>query len=180
MKSKSVLRKELKNKIQSLSSSERRALENAALSALGKNDLFLNAQTILSFWSLPDEIFTHNFNEIWCEKKRILLPVVIGDELELRQFEGVEKMQKGAFGIMEPQGEAFTDFDSIDLAIIPGVGFSPQGARLGRGKGYYDRLLPNLRCPKIGLALSCQIAEEIPTDEWDISMDKVIFGNGIL
>jgi 5-formyltetrahydrofolate cyclo-ligase len=108
------------------------------------------------------------------------LPVVVGDKLELRQFEGVEKMQKGAFGIMEPQGEAFTDFDSIDLAIIPGVGFSPQGARLGRGKGYYDRLLPNLHCPKIGLALPCQIADEIPTDEWDIPMDEVIFGNGIL
>jgi 5-formyltetrahydrofolate cyclo-ligase len=81
---------------------------------------------------------------------------------------------------MEPQGEAFTDFDSIDLAIVPGVGFSPQGARLGRGKGYYDRLLPNLHCPKIGLALPCQIADEIPTKEWDIFMDEVIFGNGIL
>jgi 5-formyltetrahydrofolate cyclo-ligase len=108
------------------------------------------------------------------------LPVVVGDKLELKQFEGVEKMKKGAFNIMEPQGEAFSDFDSIDLAIIPGVGFSPQGARLGRGKGYYDRLLPNLRCPKIGLALPCQIADEIPTEEWDIPMDEVIFGNGIL
>ena len=180
MKSKSALRKEFKNRIQSLSSSERRTLENAALSNLEKNNLFLTAQTILSFWSLPDEISTHNFNEIWCERKQILLPVVVGDKLELRRFEGVEKMKKGAFGIMEPQGEAFTDFDSIDLAIIPGVGFSPQGARLGRGKGYYDRLLPNLRCPKIGLALPCQIADEIPTEEWDIFMDEVIFGNGIL
>jgi 5-formyltetrahydrofolate cyclo-ligase len=180
MKSKNELRKEIKKKVQTLSILERRNMGNIALSKLEMNKLFQNAQTILSFWSLPDEIFTHNFNEIWCERKQILLPVVVGDKLELRQFEGVEKMQKGAFGIMEPQGEAFTDFDSIDLAIIPGVGFSPQGARLGRGKGYYDRLLPNLHCPKIGLALPCQIADEIPTDEWDIPMDEVIFGNGIL
>ena len=180
MKSKNELRKEIKKKVQTLSILERRNMGNIALSKLEMNKLFQNAQTILSFWSLPDEISTHNFNEIWCERKQILLPVVVGDKLELRRFEGVEKMKKGAFNIMEPQGEAFSDFDSIDLAIIPGVGFSPQGARLGRGKGYYDRLLPNLHCPKIGLALPCQIADEIPTEEWDIPMDEVIFGNGIL
>ena len=180
MKSKNELRKEIKKKVQTLSILERRNMGNIALSKLEMNKLFQKAQTILSFWSLPDEIHTHEFNEKWVHNKKILLPVVIGDELELREFKGVERMKSGAFNIMEPQGELFSDYRKIDLAIIPGVGFSPQGARLGRGKGYYDRLLPNLHCPKIGLALPCQIADEIPTDEWDIPMDEVIFGNGIL
>jgi 5-formyltetrahydrofolate cyclo-ligase len=92
----------------------------------------------------------------------------------------MDTLERGAFGILEPTGEVFLDYNQIELAIVPGMAFDKAGHRLGRGKGYYDRLLPNLHCPKIGLALPCQIADEIPTEEWDIFMDEVIFGNGIL
>ena len=76
---------------------------------------------------------------------------------------------------MEPTGEVFTDYDAIDVAIIPGMAFDEAGHRLGRGKGYYDRFLarvPNLY--KIGLCFSWQVVPHIPCDEHDIRMDRII------
>lgn len=72
-----------------------------------------------------------------------MLPVVNGDDMELKVYSGKECMHKGSYNIYEPQGETFTDLVSIDAAIIPGVSFDRHGNRLGRGKGYYDRFLKN-------------------------------------
>lgn len=76
-----------------------------------------------------------------CEKQ-ILLPVVTGDDLELRVYTGPGDLATGAYGIEEPTGALFTDYDAIDFIVVPGVAFDRNGNRLGRGKGYYDRLLP--------------------------------------
>jgi len=75
----------------------------------------------------------------------------------------------------EPSGELFTDFDRITLAIIPGMAFDHQGNRLGRGKGYYDRLLPQLsHAYKLGLCFPFQLlTEEIPHEPHDCRMDEV-------
>lgn len=62
----------------------------------------------------------------------------------------------------------------IDLAIIPGRAFTRNGKRMGRGGGWYDRLLPKLKCPKWGVAFNCQIKKDVPTDEWDVRMNKVV------
>ena len=77
---------------------------------------------------------------------------------------------------MEPSGGNFTDYAAIDLAIIPGMAFGSKGHRLGRGKGYYDRLLSQLtpKTIKIGLCFPWQRVDYVPTDENDVSMDYVI------
>lgn len=103
----------------------------------------------------------------------MVLPVVTGDELELRRYSGKTDLKKGSFGIDEPTGEIVTDFSSIDVAIIPGVGFDKYGNRLGRGKGYYDRLLPKLQSYNIGVCFSFQVLPEIPTESFDRPMDEV-------
>ena len=136
---------------------------------------FQTAQIVLMYHSLPDEVDTHAFIEKWCKQKTVLLPVVIGNELELRLFQNANELTTGAFGIAEPTGKVFTNFNSIDLAIIPGMAFDRQGNRLGRGKGYYDRLLPKLtNAYKIGICFPYQLVEEVPTEETDVSMHKVI------
>ena len=78
---------------------------------------------------------------------------------------------------MEPQGKDFTELEKIDLAIIPGMAFDKEGNRLGRGKGYYDRLLQQLRdCTiyKIGICFDFQFLDHIPTEPHDIPVDEVI------
>lgn len=106
----------------------------------------------------------------------LLLPTVEGDDLSLHIYEGDHKLDIGmAYGIQESQGPLFTNYSSIDLAIIPGMAFTREGARLGRGKGYYDRLLQHLHCPLIGIAFPFQILPYIPTEPHDIAMNEVFY-----
>lgn len=145
------------------------------LAALEASAAFRAASTLLLYHSLPDEVFTHDFIQRWSQQKQLLLPVVVGDELELRRYTSPADLQIGAFGIEEPTGELFTEYDKIDLAVIPGVAFDRNGNRLGRGKGYYDRLLPHLKgCHKIGICFPYQLVEEVPVEPFDIPMDEVL------
>lgn len=106
-----------------------------------------------------------------------MLPVVVGDELELRIYTGPEDMKTGAYGIEEPIGETFTDYAAIDFIVVPGVAFDRKGNRLGRGKGYYDRLLPRIPSAfKAGICFPFQLVEEVPAEPFDICMDIVISG----
>lgn len=108
--------------------------------------------------------------------KMVLLPTVVGDELELHEYLDEKAFSTSpSFDIQESTGPLFTDYAKIDLAIIPGMAFTPQGDRLGRGKGYYDRLLPQLTCPLIGLAFPFQMVDSIPTEDHDVKMDEVIY-----
>ena len=136
---------------------------------------FQAAQTVLMYYSLPDEVDTHAFIEKWCQKKRVLLPVVVGDELELRMFSSTEELKTGSFGIAEPTGDYFTEYQTIDLVVVPGMAFDKKGNRLGRGKGYYDRLLPKLpNACKLGVCFPYQFVDQVPTEATDIRMDAVI------
>lgn len=136
---------------------------------------FQVAKTVLLYHSLKDEVYTHDFIEKWAVKKRIILPVVVGDVLELRLYTSQNDLCIGAYGIAEPTGQLFTDYDAIDLAVVPGVAFNRTGNRLGRGKGYYDKLLPGISATKVGICFPFQLIEEIPTEKFDICMNTVIF-----
>ena len=135
------------------------------------------AGTLLLYYPLPDEVDVRLLiKDAFESGKKVLLPVVKGDELELHLYEGEASLKEGAFGIMEPTGPLFAPihYDEIELAIIPGMAFDSAGHRLGRGKGYYDRLLPNLRDAKlIGVCFPFQFLEEVPAEAHDISVCKV-------
>lgn len=106
----------------------------------------------------------------------MLLPRVTNDtDMELRRYTGTDDLQKGAFGIMEPIGAVFTDYATIDVAVVPGMAFDRDGHRLGRGKGYYDRFLARIpHVYKIGLCFAWQLVDCVPTDANDIMMDCVV------
>ena len=134
-----------------------------------------SSRTILLYSPLPDEVDVSPMLDA-LPSKRLLLPKVTGDtSMELRLYTGADCLSAGAFGIMEPVGEVFSDYQSIDLAIVPGMAFDRECHRLGRGKGYYDRMLAQLpNVYKIGVCFSFQLVEAIPTDATDIPMDEVV------
>ncbi len=136
-------------------------------------DYFKDSHTILLYHALWDEVQTASFIEKWHPFKRIILPIVEEDHLLLRRFHP-DKMKTGAFSILEPADGPDIAPEEIELAIIPGVAFDRQGNRLGRGKGFYDRLLPFVNAPKVGIAFSYQLINEIPTDPYDKPVDWVI------
>lgn len=143
--------------------------------AIGEHPVFQQASVVMMYWSLPDEVQTHKYVELFSKSKKILLPVVKDDELELREFRGREFMQSdNSLGIGEPDGEPFLNTDEIDLIIVPGVAFDRNNNRMGRGKAYYDRLLKNVKAYKIGVCFDFQFLDEIPCDENDVKMDEVL------
>lgn len=136
-----------------------------------------SAKTILLYNSLPDEVYTHDLiRRLHDEGKTILLPVVISDfEMELRYFKGFDSLVINHYGILEPTGEAFTDFSSIEFALIPGMAFDCENNRLGRGKGYYDHFLLLLKnAYKVGICFPFQFFQRIPTEVSDVKMDECI------
>lgn len=129
---------------------------------------------------MPDEVPTQGLlDELVSEGKTVLLPRVISDtEMEVRRYTGKEDLRKGAFGIMEPTGTLFTDYERIDVAIVPGVAFDRDGHRLGRGKGYYDRFLSKVPLVyKIGVCFPSRLMDKVPADKYDILMDEIITAN---
>lgn len=135
---------------------------------------FISASCILCYHSLPDEVNTHTFIEKWAKEKTILLPVVQNDTLAIRKYEQKTTCKPGPFQILEPVGDNFLDYKSIDLILLPGVAFDKKGNRLGRGKGYYDKLLTRIPGLKIGICFEFQLVDAIPADKWDIPVNRII------
>ena len=133
---------------------------------------FKEADSVLLYWSMPSEVDTHSFLERWYGRKRLYLPRVAGEVLEIREYMP-EDLQEGYRGIMEPSSQA-TQVSEVDLAVVPGMAFDAKGNRLGRGGGFYDRLLPSLTCPKVGVCRMEQLVDEVPVQEWDQKVDIVI------
>ncbi len=172
---KSLLRKEIRQKKRQITP-EVLAQESAQIFHMVEQlPQFNNAKTVLAYWSMPDEVQTHDFILRWYQKKQILLPLVVGDVLELREFTGMDCMRVGpSFGILEPQDGPEYNNQPIDFAIIPGVAFDNNKQRMGRGKGYYDKLLNKQHIYKAGVALNLQMVDSVPTNNFDIAMDIVI------
>lgn len=98
--------------------------------------------------------------------------------LEVREL-APGQLVLGRWGIWEPTDEAplLSDYSRLDLVVVPGVAFSSDGKRLGRGKSFYDRFLPLVpRAAFVGVCYPCQVVEQIPADPWDIGMDIVCCG----
>lgn len=180
MASKQEIRQEVRIRRRALAPSEIEIRSERVLTRLCELSCWRQAKTILLYHSLPAEVSTLPLFEERDNGKKLLLPVVRGEELELRIFENEATLQSGSFGVLEPQGKTFADFDAIDLAIIPGVAFDRNGHRLGYGKGYYDRLLPRLQACRIGLCFDFQLYDEIPHDPHDVRMDCIVNEKGTI
>ncbi|HAD61518.1 MAG TPA: 5-formyltetrahydrofolate cyclo-ligase, partial [Planctomycetaceae bacterium] len=115
--------------------------------------------------------------------KTIVVPWCNDDgELELFRLDSMDELEIGMYKILEPAQslrnlpEKQVHVESLDLIMVPGVGFDSRGARMGHGKGYYDKLLEHARkdTPLVALAFECQMFEDIPVAEHDVFMDMVI------
>jgi 5-formyltetrahydrofolate cyclo-ligase len=170
---KADVRKYIKEQKQLLSAEEKSAAAEAAFAALEREDLFVKASNVLMYYSLPDEISTHAFIEKWCDCKHIYLPRVNGCDLDILKY-SKGGLRHGSFNIEEPEGTELCDIADIDLIVVPGVAFDRKCNRVGRGKGYYDRLLSTNHATTIGIAYDFQVIDNIETEAHDIPVDVVI------
>lgn len=160
-------------------------VERLAVRLGGDFDHENGPQILMAYWPLMDEVDIRPLTEqLVGQGRTVVLPKVTGDEtMELRRYTGPGDLKEGAFHIMEPTGELFTDYDRIDAVLVPGMAFDAAGHRLGRGKGYYDRFLSELKGsilrtalpPRIiGVCFPFQRVAKVPTEEHDVMMDEVI------
>ena len=172
---KRTLRKEIRAEIAKLSAEEKQALSSQIFSKLEQLDKISNASVVALFVALPDEPQTNDFIEkLLSQNKRVVVPRIEGEKMNFYDiFEGVEI---GAFGIMEPTAKTPVEPSEIEVMIVPGVAFTLDGARCGRGKGFYDKYLShsNFRAYTIGVCYPCQIVKKLPTEEHDKMLDCVI------
>ncbi|WP_308501527.1 5-formyltetrahydrofolate cyclo-ligase [uncultured Alistipes sp.] len=137
---------------------------------------FAAARTVGLFCALPDEPDLSGAIERWRSSKRLVVPRVEGETMRFFEYDP-QTLLPGAFGILEPGPAArLCPPREIDLLFVPGVAFTPQGVRCGRGRGYYDRYLgrADFRAVKIGVCYAHQLVDDLPAEPHDMRVDAVI------
>ncbi|MBQ8100941.1 MAG: 5-formyltetrahydrofolate cyclo-ligase [Paludibacteraceae bacterium] len=135
-------------------------------------DEYRHARNILLYYPVHHEIDLRGLFSRQ-DGKTLLLPVTHRNSLELRPYQGEETIKRGRLGIPEPQTPTYKG--SVDLIIVPGVGYDRDNRRLGRGGGYYDRFLKRLHgVPVIGVGYAFQLVKEVPHALHDRKVSRVI------
>lgn len=170
---KADIRRKIKAMRSMLLETERLSAADEVFEKLEQTAAFLLADRILMYHSLPDELSTHRFLDKWHDRKRFYLPRVNGVNLEILPYDE-SRLEIGAFHIEEPTGNDTVSPDEIELVIVPAVAYDKKGNRLGRGRGFYDRLLASTKATKVGVGYEFQMVEKIPAEPHDVKMDMVI------
>jgi 5-formyltetrahydrofolate cyclo-ligase len=176
---KAALRKQIHTLLQKISPATRTTASAQICERLKEQSFFQSAATVLFFAPLPGEA------DAWPLLEETL---AAGKTAALPRFDPAEqsyvacRMQNlrteivaGQFGIREPgPGCVEIPFGRLDLILVPGVAFDLRGSRLGRGKGFYDRLLAEIRGVKCGVAFDEQIVDEVPAGNLDVPVDFIL------
>ena len=170
---KEEIRRRVKAQKALLSDNERKEAAKSVFAVLENSVAFLLADRILMYHSLPDELSTIEFIDRWHDRKHFFLPRVNGVNLEVLPYDR-SQLKYGDFHIEEPVGDNVEDIDNIEMIVVPAVAYDRNGNRVGRGKGYYDRLLAGSRATKIGVGYDFQLVNDIDTEPHDIGVDIVI------
>lgn len=179
-----MTKKELRQQIKQLKAITPMALRaveaQMVFSTIQAMPVWQQASHILCYWSLPDELPTHESVNQWLELgKNIYLPRVKGDDLEIVPYHGSQSLDdNNQFHIGEPVGEA-VDASCLELIIVPAVALDSQRNRLGRGKGFYDRLLATTSCATVGVVCDFQLVEEVPVEPHDRPLDCVVTSDSV-
>ena len=175
---KEALRCEMRIELQEISAPQVTAVSKILVSEIQKSRRYLEAKNIAFYWAVDWEIdlsalldFEQSLGKSfalprWNSRLR---------DYEFASLNSVEQVVDGKFGIQEPAPECeVLEPREIDLALVPGLAFSPQGVRLGRGRGFYDRLLKPLRSEFWGVCHDTQVKNDIPSDSWDKPMQYIV------
>ena len=178
-KAKAALRKQIRAALRNISPVARHAASAQLCARLKEQPVWKTASSVLFFAPLPDEA------DVWPLLEET---AASGKIAALPRFDAVDQtyvacrirhprteIAIGQFGIREPKtGCAEVALNRLDLILAPGVAFDDRGRRLGRGRGFYDRLLAETCGLKCGIAFDEQIAGEVPAEAHDQRMNLIL------
>jgi 5-formyltetrahydrofolate cyclo-ligase len=176
---KAALRKEIRAALQKISPAARLAASAQIRTRLKEQPFWLGAASILFFAPMPDEVNVWPLLEEFLAGGKIAaLPrfdSANNDYVACRVQHPQIEIVPGQFGIREPKtGCAEIPLDRLGLILVPGVAFDLHGGRLGRGRGFYDRLLPEIHGIKCGVAFDEQMVDAVPAGKLDVRMDFIL------
>lgn len=181
---KAEFRAAVKERLKALGETEREALSVSACAYICGMEEFIRAGTVLSYKPIKNECSPEPLNEYALSLgKRVAYPLCLPENrLELYLASSAEDFRAGSYGILEPDPGRCERIgpDGVDFAVIPGLAFDEGCMRLGRGAGYYDRLLCSFEGVKAGLAYFFQVFPSLPAEKTDVPMDFVVTNNGII
>lgn len=190
MTTKSAIRAQIKELILALPQPAREEEERAISVAVRSLSEWTNAELLLTYDALPDEVSTdHLTQDAWHSAKRVFLPRIAGSTLEFLPHGGAggEALVRHPLGMREPiRGGQWTARAGATIVLIPGRAFARDGSRLGRGGGYYDRFLSSLDrhvrddLLLVGLSYRAQMLDELPVEGHDVGMDLIVCGGEII
>ena len=174
-------KKELRRQIRELKRAMTNEQIDAASARLG--ELFLNcpqykqAKTIYGYLPYNQEVRTvPMLEQAMKEGKRVAVPKCYGDEMRFIYMDDLSKVEKGYANIPEPIADDPVADDPTALVLMPGMAFTTDGKRMGYGGGFYDKFLaaePNH--PTVALCYAFQMVEDLPTEDYDIPVDCVLW-----
>jgi 5-formyltetrahydrofolate cyclo-ligase len=175
---KASLRQRLRERLNDLPPVERATGSANLCGLLREQSVWKLARCVLFYAALSDEVDIWPLLEVAIAEDKIVALPRYRSEQECYRAARLQNLGRdtkiGQFGIREPTADCTgIPLNQLDLILVPGVGFDLNGRRLGRGKGYYDRLLTGIRGAKCGLAFEKQIVMTIPTEPHDITLDYI-------
>jgi 5-formyltetrahydrofolate cyclo-ligase len=184
--SKAAIRRQLRETLASISEADRHAKSAAACALIAASPEFTNARVIMLFLSMPTEIDTTALAlRAWQAGKTVAVPKVSWDQrrmlpIEITSLSSANMTTTGP-GVREPIAGNPVPVRDIDFVIVPGLGFTQSGFRIGRGMGFYDRFLAqsNFIGVSCGLAFEEQIVGDLPILDHDVPLSMLATDQGI-
>ncbi len=159
---------------------EKARLDHAVYEQVRKSPIFTECKSVYAYMALSWETGTSEILEyFWSRGMKVAFPKVLDREMEFFEVTSVEDLEEGAFHIMEPKAECpLVDWKDA-VILVPGLAFTRDGKRLGKGGGYYDKYLgryPGHRTA--ALAYEFQVVSELPAEFHDQPVDDLITEKG--
>ena len=184
MKSKIVLREQLKEQREALSKKECRERSALIFENLVTLPEFFRADVVHTYISSKkNEVDTHEMIRLLLKhKKRVVVPIADKATKQMKHSEllSLSELVGGAYGILEPRMCRPVPIEDLQVIIVPALAVDKKGNRLGFGAGFYDRFLHDVQLPVIALAYDFQVVSEVPKEVTDVPVSFIVTENEII
>ncbi len=178
-KEKSELRKQLRERVAALTTGERDQADGKVVEFIQARPEWRAARTVMLFVPLADEInilpllnaAIHHHKTLVLPRfnplKRLYEPAIVSNF--------GEQLTAGSYGVSEPTSDCtLCPVNRLDVTVVPGLGFDREGRRLGRGKGFYDRLLADASGLLWGVGHDVQLMDQLPVEPHDVVLNCIV------
>lgn len=174
---KKALRKEIREKKRAMSQEEIRSRSEKLGELFLSSEAYQNAKTVYGYLPYNQEVRTvPMLEQALRDGKKVAVPKIYGDTMKFLYLDDLSQVEKNSMGIPEPVADTPVAEDKTALVLMPGVAFTKKGDRIGYGGGFYDRFLAEEPDhPTLALCYDFQIVDHLPTEEFDIPVDTVLW-----